>query len=230
MRLKIFAVCLFYLLAWKVPPAAADIIPTGNVSITSGRAGTGTLADDFFISGDNFNIVSTTPDGGLASFALNLSGNTLATTIPTYLGAQFLGLPCTFAPDSFGTFNGVSAQCLHGSMTFTSSLTGPCVLNGRAGCSFTDPQETQSSPFVASGNISGWNSTPDGKSTEAFDVSVTGQGSAIIGGSGLGFFTDYTFADPPAPSPTPEPSTFILLGSGLLGLLAFGRRRLKRGF
>ena len=40
--------------------------------------------------------------------------------------------------------------------------------------------------------------------------------------------TNYTFSFSTAAAPVPEPSTMLLLGSGLVGLIGYGRRRLKK--
>mgnify|MGYP001605532509 FL=1 len=59
---------------------------------------------------------------------------------------------------------------------------------------------------------------------EFYGLAVTGIASAtLIGASG-----DYIFVDNFTYSQVPEPSTLLLLGSGLIGLGYFGRKRMKR--
>lgn len=50
---------------------------------------------------------------------------------------------------------------------------------------------------------------------------------ASIGHSGSGT-TSFDVLDPPGSVPVPEPGTMMLLGSGLVGLAAWGRKRMKR--
>jgi hypothetical protein len=62
-------------------------------------------------------------------------------------------------------------------------------------------------------------------------VKVADSGWFLAGGMavGLGFVTDSTFSNMPSlvlqPSPVPEPSTIVLVTTGLVGLLAYAWRR-----
>lgn len=53
------------------------------------------------------------------------------------------------------------------------------------------------------------------------------KGSRIIELDGYDTFLDGTTGEDPGPDPVPEPSTILLLGSGLLGLSWYGRKRKK---
>jgi hypothetical protein len=40
--------------------------------------------------------------------------------------------------------------------------------------------------------------------------------------------TSFNFSNGTTASPVPEPATLVLLGSGLIGLAGFGRKKLKK--
>lgn len=67
---------------------------------------------------------------------------------------------------------------------------------------------------------------------DPFPSELEGMGSGALGhywgGSHDGTIFEFGGGSLPPPEPIPEPSTMVLLGVGLLGLIALGRRKLKR--
>lgn len=85
-------------------------------------------------------------------------------------------------------------------------------------------------PFVFNGVVSGFaHDDVDGLSP-LFRATLTGQGTATLGFEDFDFngalsrsFVTYTFTAPPAP--TPEPSTLVLLGTGVACLVQRARKK-----
>jgi len=83
-------------------------------------------------------------------------------------------------------------------------------------------------PFSMTGQLSGFAGFSD--QTPLFSVPVTGTGTATVGGRvqgqtyiGTGVF--FNFQEPAA---TPEPATFLLVGTAMLGGLGLARRRRQK--
>jgi hypothetical protein len=85
-----------------------------------------------------------------------------------------------------------------------------------------------SAPFVFEGHVAGFGRDPE---VELFQVNLDGRGTVTLNLSHNSLdqatytqpFVTYTFG---ALAPTPEPTAFILFGTGLAGVLL--RRRLRR--
>ena len=83
--------------------------------------------------------------------------------------------------------------------------------------------EFKAGPFAFSTSIPTGGNSLFIKSSE-YSPTV-GQWNAKLTFGGISRFTDYRNAVVPSPS-APEPSTILLLGSGLVGAIGFGRKRL----
>lgn len=64
-------------------------------------------------------------------------------------------------------------------------------------------------------SLSGLSTTGGGGNLRTKQVTTAGGGARI----------EYTFDDAPTPAPVPEPSTFLLLGSGLAGVIGWKYRK-----
>jgi len=77
--------------------------------------------------------------------------------------------------------------------------------------------------FILANTFTGW-------ATLSFTVNGLGEGLAwqIVGDTGDTYRRLLITADGGGETPVPEPSTMLLLGSGLAGLVGYGRRRFKK--
>jgi hypothetical protein len=165
----------------------------------------------------------------------------------------FFGLcrPCV-AGDSFSPSGSVHGNDLGQGTVSVGSLDNPTFYRSRTrwtgGFEFTAestvlPQEAGdlfwvSLPFTFVGNLSGW-ASPDRDRPEDLEVNVNalnGSGSAsvqfrtqahpVFGRMFTPIAVGFSFSDPHAPAPVPEPASVFLLGGGL-GLAALRSRRRK---
>lgn len=77
---------------------------------------------------------------------------------------------------------------------------------------------------VVNGAMGSWNTltfTGTDIKDVYFSVDYKGQNT-------YGYFDNFSYGENGGPPPVPEPGTMMLLGSGLVGLVGFGRRRLKK--
>ena len=74
---------------------------------------------------------------------------------------------------------------------------------------------------LGSGSHHHRNSGGNGATFQAFNDSGSNEGNGAT-------FQDFNNTDDSVPAPVPEPSTMLLLGSGLIGLGAYIRRKFKK--
>jgi hypothetical protein len=69
---------------------------------------------------------------------------------------------------------------------------------------------------------------PGGGTFQAFDLTTTPEVSDIFTAPGQNGLSSYAFYGEGESAPVPEPATMLLLGSGLIGLAAYGRKKFFR--
>jgi hypothetical protein len=96
-----------------------------------------------------------------------------------------------------------------------------------------DGLSATTAPFLFNGVVSGFAHDDVDARAPLFQVALTGQGTATLSFEDFdnnaalsGSFVTYTFAAVPAA--TPEPTTLVLLGTGVAGLMHRARRSRRR--
>ena len=203
--------------------AAADPVTVTSGHVTAQQTHGGT----FTLTGDGFSLTGA-PPFGYVSGLWECSPCRASDRVNLNLGSTTDG---SFDDGLPGEFDHVhyDATWLTGHLQFTAGdMTSASLDDGQTGTSL---------PFTFFGELVNYDSFRSRATggTPVFIASFTGSGIAtshfrgpIADPDGALFFADHIDYDfrPAAPSPTPEPASLLLLGTGAAGLLA--RRRSRR--
>jgi hypothetical protein len=191
----------------------------------TGEASYGDDSEEFFLSGPSFTIHSAFP-GGPGGARGECSQGTLC-TIP----AQFIGTPAEFGL-SGGTVGGVKADIFGSGQGLTFS-----------GFSFTAGTDSPfgSGPMTFTGDLTGYVFDPPGCEVgvsctgvgpQVFDLQLSGSGTGTATGiprqDGTDLIIEYNYTFSGMATTAPEPSSLLLLSSGLIALVAIRRWHLLR--
>jgi len=175
-------------------------------------------ADDVMISGFTTGAVTGVPQ-------LSFTGNS------SFTNTTFLGIGALSGANNLGTFflSTAPGTLVAGSFTLNVTFTSPTGINGGQGATYTAAITGSVSPNINQGGVTiDFNNTPliftfnNGTTTGTFSVAVadvfveTGQAVNLTAGT-----TGQQQAS------IPEPTTLLLLGTGLTGIAAKLRKRRK---
>jgi len=198
----------------------ARLASADPVLITGGFIGmfNGSDLPGFQLSGSNSQFSGILPIAGVNCCFFD--GGELVT-----LNASFPLSSLPFQPTT-QTVNGTTYPkvFVSGGLSFTSVPFVAPPPNGSPTFQFT-------TPFTMQGQISGFSSFNDPGQTPLFSVALIGSGTASVGGTSRSTSPNYVGQGLAfqfeAPSPTPEPASLILLGSGVAGIALTTCRRFR---
>jgi hypothetical protein len=175
---------------------------------------------------DNLN--GTTVTGSITTFDTILVTTQFTSPAVVGPGVEFNGV--VHVPSPNNTYD-ISADFYNGGLTVSmtrgngSSVRGPELMSLTfSDLDFVTPFTLQSATCAAGTNeCSDW--TSGGNNPDFLSNNTLSGSTLTLGFTGLFSGTTYTFTDAPATAATPEPSAFVLLGTGLLGVAGVVRRR-----
>jgi len=230
---KLLRICLFCFVVFLGGEAAALATSIPFTGSFGNRYPNGYTVD---ITGPSFSLIGDTIDGSPVGFCT--PGDTCSA-----------GLGISLFYDSFnnvvGTIGNQSGYTFNGYVSFQGSFTAPAFdpntwYNGGPSEGYIN--NFDAGPMTFSGSADAWSCDPTGLSApcapvnyEIFSVNLSGTADAqfLLFQNGNIFDGSYnvlsgtatvTYLIDPPPSPAPEPTTLLLVSSGLAALLLLGRR------